>query len=145
MTIPSVLIVDDERHVNHVVRYKLEQSGLHVWEARNGQEGFDLALKELPDVIVTDFQMPVLSGFDTDGDGNVDQAGSTQFTVDRKVDLTVTRQDGAEVTGAVGSTNAVTFSVSNDSNEALRFVLSAANTTGDANPFGGNADSVDAS
>ena len=64
MTLPSVLIVDDERHVNHVVRYKLEQSGLHVWEARNGKEGFDLALKELPDLIVTDFQMPVLSGFE---------------------------------------------------------------------------------
>ncbi len=64
MNRPSVLIIDDERHVNHVVRYKLEKSGLHVWEARNGKEGFDLALKEHPDVIVTDFQMPVMSGFE---------------------------------------------------------------------------------
>ncbi|GAB4187578.1 MAG: hypothetical protein Kow00105_02220 [Phycisphaeraceae bacterium] len=60
----TVLIVDDEAHIVHIIRYKLEREGFEVVTAGDGQEAYELACELDPDVIVTDFQMPVLSGFE---------------------------------------------------------------------------------
>ncbi len=60
----TILIVDDEAHIVHIIRYKLERAGYEVETAGDGQEAFELAGELRPDLIVTDFQMPVLSGFD---------------------------------------------------------------------------------
>jgi DNA-binding response OmpR family regulator len=60
----SILIVDDEVHIVHILRYKLEREGYEVHTAGDGQEAYDLAQTLDPDLIVTDFQMPVLSGFE---------------------------------------------------------------------------------
>jgi CheY-like chemotaxis protein len=54
----TVLIVDDEPHVVHVIQFKLERAGLGVLVAGNGRRGFDLALEHGPDLVITDFQMP---------------------------------------------------------------------------------------
>jgi two-component system alkaline phosphatase synthesis response regulator PhoP len=56
------LIVDDEIHIVHVVAIKLRNNGYEVISADNGAEAYDLALKEKPSIIVTDFQMPVMTG-----------------------------------------------------------------------------------
>lgn len=58
----KVLIVDDEIHIVHVVAIKLRNNGYDVISADNGAEAFDLALKEKPNIIVTDYQMPVMTG-----------------------------------------------------------------------------------
>ena len=60
----TILIVDDEAHIVHIIRYKLEREGYHVVTAADGQEAYDLAQSLDPDLIVTDFQMPVLSGYE---------------------------------------------------------------------------------
>lgn len=60
----TILIVDDEAHIVHIIRYKLEREGFRVVTAGDGQEGYELAQELSPDLIVTDFQMPVLSGFE---------------------------------------------------------------------------------
>ena len=60
----KVLIVDDEIHIVHVVAIKLRNNGYEVISADNGAEAFDLALKDRPDIIVTDFQMPLMTGMD---------------------------------------------------------------------------------
>jgi two-component system alkaline phosphatase synthesis response regulator PhoP len=60
----KVLIVDDEIHIVHVVAIKLRNNGYEVISADNGTEAFDLALKEKPDIIVTDFQMPLMTGME---------------------------------------------------------------------------------
>jgi CheY-like chemotaxis protein len=60
----KVLIVDDEIHIVHVVAIKLRNNGYEVISADNGAEAFDLAMKEKPDIIVTDFQMPVMTGME---------------------------------------------------------------------------------
>jgi len=60
----KVLIVDDEIHIIHVVTIKLRNNGYEVVSADNGAEAYDLALKEKPDIIVTDFQMPVMTGME---------------------------------------------------------------------------------
>lgn len=60
----KVLIADDEIHIIHVVAIKLKNNGFEVISASNGAEAYDLACKELPDVIVTDYQMPFVTGLE---------------------------------------------------------------------------------
>ncbi len=58
----KVLVVDDEIHIVHVVAIKLRNNGFEVISAANGAEAFELACEEKPDIVVTDFQMPVMTG-----------------------------------------------------------------------------------
>lgn len=64
MTGKRVLVVDDEVHIVHVVAIKLRNNGYEVISADNGAEAYELACKEKPDIIVTDYQMPVMSGME---------------------------------------------------------------------------------
>lgn len=64
MSDKKVLVVDDEIHIVHVVAIKLRNNGYEVFSADNGAEGLKLALKEKPDIIVTDYQMPVMTGLE---------------------------------------------------------------------------------
>lgn len=64
MTGKRVLVVDDEIHIVHVVAIKLRNNGYEVLSADNGAEAFELACKERPDIIVTDYQMPVMTGLE---------------------------------------------------------------------------------
>ncbi len=59
-----VLIVDDEIHIIHVVAIKLRNNGYEVIAAENGEEALKLACEDKPDIIVTDFQMPVMTGLE---------------------------------------------------------------------------------
>lgn len=61
---PVVLVVDDETHILHVVSLKLRNAGFEVHTAEDGEEGLEMALQHQPDLIVTDFQMPFLSGLE---------------------------------------------------------------------------------
>ena len=58
----KVLVVDDEVHIVHVVAIKLRNNGYDVVSAENGAEAYELACEINPDVIVTDYQMPVMTG-----------------------------------------------------------------------------------
>jgi len=60
----KVLVVDDEVHIVHVVAIKLRNNGYEVISADNGAEAFELACKEKPDIVVTDFQMPGMTGLE---------------------------------------------------------------------------------
>ncbi len=60
----KVLVVDDEVHIIYVVAIKLRNNGFEVVTAENGSDAFELACKEKPDVIVTDFQMPKMTGLE---------------------------------------------------------------------------------
>jgi two-component system alkaline phosphatase synthesis response regulator PhoP len=62
MSRKKVLIVDDEIHIVHVVAIKLRNNDYEVISAENGEEAFKLACSEIPDIIVTDYQMPVMTG-----------------------------------------------------------------------------------
>jgi two-component system phosphate regulon response regulator PhoB len=59
---PLILVVDDETHILHVVRMKLSNAGFRVMTAEDGEEGLALAREHQPDLIITDFQMPLLTG-----------------------------------------------------------------------------------
>lgn len=59
-----MLVVDDEIHIVHVVAIKLRNNGFDVITAANGAEALQLAFAEMPDIIVTDFQMPTMTGLE---------------------------------------------------------------------------------
>ncbi|MEC9374102.1 MAG: response regulator [Planctomycetota bacterium] len=58
----KVLVVDDEAHITHVVSLKLRNAGCEVMTAGDGEEGYELACQHLPDLIITDLQMPYMNG-----------------------------------------------------------------------------------
>jgi two-component system alkaline phosphatase synthesis response regulator PhoP len=58
----KVLVADDEIHIVHVVTIKLRNNGYEVISAENGTDAFKLACGEKPDIIVTDYQMPGMTG-----------------------------------------------------------------------------------
>ena len=58
----KVLIADDEAHILHIVSMKLTNAGYEVVTAVDGEEALELCLAEKPDLLITDFQMPYLTG-----------------------------------------------------------------------------------
>jgi two-component system phosphate regulon response regulator PhoB len=60
----TILVADDESHILHVVSLKLRNAGFRVVTARDGQEAMELALQEKPDLLITDYHMPQLSGLE---------------------------------------------------------------------------------
>jgi CheY-like chemotaxis protein len=57
-----ILVADDEAHILHVVSLKLRNAGFEVLTAVDGEEAAELCRSERPDLLITDFQMPFLSG-----------------------------------------------------------------------------------
>jgi two-component system alkaline phosphatase synthesis response regulator PhoP len=64
MTAKKILIADDEIHIIHVVAIKLRNNGYEVVAASNGAEAYELACREKPDIVVTDYQMPLMTGIE---------------------------------------------------------------------------------
>jgi CheY-like chemotaxis protein len=60
----KVLVSDDEIHIVHVVAIKLRNNGYEVVTASSGTEAFELVGTEKPDMIVTDYQMPGMTGLE---------------------------------------------------------------------------------
>ena len=61
---PLILVVDDETHILHVVSLKLQKSGYEIITAEDGEEGLEVALENEPDLVITDYQMPFMSGLE---------------------------------------------------------------------------------
>ncbi len=61
-----VLIVDDEAFIRVLLSQTLEEledEGVELLLAADGQEGLDMALAEKPDLVFLDVMMPKLSGY----------------------------------------------------------------------------------
>jgi CheY-like chemotaxis protein len=56
------LVVDDSMLIRHTVCRFLEERGFTVESATNGQEALEVLKKVRPDIIITDMQMPKMSG-----------------------------------------------------------------------------------
>ncbi len=59
-----VLIVDDDVRLLRLVALHLERAGYLVSVAENGKAGLQLAMQRRPDIVVTDWVMPELSGLE---------------------------------------------------------------------------------
>jgi CheY-like chemotaxis protein len=58
----SILIADDEPHVLRVLKMSLDREGYTVNVCANGQEALEIVLRDPPDVLITDIQMPLMTG-----------------------------------------------------------------------------------
>lgn len=60
----KILIADDEAHILHVLTMKLKNAGYTVISAMDGEEALELCQSEHPDMLITDNQMPFLTGME---------------------------------------------------------------------------------
>ena len=60
---PVVLVVDDDLDARLIYRHYLTVMGCHVYTARDGHIGVEMAKRRKPDVIVMDLAMPRLNGW----------------------------------------------------------------------------------
>ncbi len=60
----TVLVVDDEIHIVQVIAIKLRNNGFEVLTAENGAQALDIARTQKPDLVITDYQMPVMTGIE---------------------------------------------------------------------------------
>ncbi len=60
----KVLIVEDNDANLYLVRFILEKNGYDVIEARDGITGVELAIREKPDLVIMDIQLPDIHGLE---------------------------------------------------------------------------------
>ncbi len=60
----KILVVEDNETNMYLCCRILKSSGYEVIEARTGEEGVELAIKEKPDLIIMDIQLPGIDGYE---------------------------------------------------------------------------------
>lgn len=58
-----VLVIDDSRLSRELAKAPLKAEGYRVILAENGREGLQMALDREPDLIITDYNMPLMDGY----------------------------------------------------------------------------------
>lgn len=58
----KILIVEDEESLLDVLRDEFNGAGFEVFKARDGVEGYKMALEKHPDIILIDILMPKMDG-----------------------------------------------------------------------------------
>src|SRR5262245_6892537 len=58
-----VLIVEDDREIARAISLRLSNVGFKKTLAFYGQQGLEVAQRDLPDAILLDLRMPVMDGF----------------------------------------------------------------------------------
>ena len=59
-----ILVVDDEAPIVDILKFNLTKSGYKVIAAFDGEEGYRLAIEEMPDLILLDVMLPKMEGFE---------------------------------------------------------------------------------
>ncbi len=60
----NILIVDDEAHILQVLSLKLRNCGYEVFTAVDGEDALHQAKVNVPDLIISDVQMPYMNGLE---------------------------------------------------------------------------------
>lgn len=61
----TILVVDDAIMIHRIITQILKPGGYKVLKAVNGQEGYEMAKKFKPNVIIMDAEMPVMCGVES--------------------------------------------------------------------------------
>lgn len=64
--LPVLLIVDDNPDIRSFIKKGLGES-YYIYEAENGEKGFEIANKVVPNIIITDLMMPIMDGVELCG------------------------------------------------------------------------------
>ena len=76
----KILLVEDDSNLREIYAARLEAEGYKIVAAMDGEEALAIAVKEKPDLIISDVMMPKISGFDM-----LDILRSTPETKDVKI------------------------------------------------------------
>jgi DNA-binding response OmpR family regulator len=60
----KILCIEDDREAAALIVEELVDQGFEPITTHNGREGFDAILKHMPDLVLCDVNMPVMSGFE---------------------------------------------------------------------------------
>lgn len=60
----SCLVVDDSRVVRRVASRIVSSLGFSIREAEDGQKAYEACAEEMPDAIILDWNMPIMSGIE---------------------------------------------------------------------------------
>ncbi|MEA3361833.1 MAG: sigma-54 dependent transcriptional regulator [Thermodesulfobacteriota bacterium] len=60
----QILLIDDDASLRRVTEFNLQEAGYHVVTANDGTEGLTLFKRYRPPLVITDVQMPGMSGYD---------------------------------------------------------------------------------
>jgi DNA-binding response OmpR family regulator len=60
----KILIAEDERDIRELITFTLRFAGHQVIATSNGEEAYDAAMLEIPDLILLDVRMPRMSGYE---------------------------------------------------------------------------------
>jgi two-component system alkaline phosphatase synthesis response regulator PhoP len=60
----KILLVEDDNNLREIYEARLQAEGYEIVAARDGEEALTVAMKERPDLIISDVMMPKISGFD---------------------------------------------------------------------------------
>ncbi|MEZ4604542.1 MAG: response regulator [Desulfobacterales bacterium] len=60
----TVLIVEDETDILHLIEWHLKAEDYSVLTAQNGIKGLDKAMEQLPDLIILDLMLPGMDGLE---------------------------------------------------------------------------------
>ncbi len=94
----SCLIVDDSRVVRMVAKKILQELGFETSEAEDGRKAMEACQKAMPDVILLDWNMPVMNGIEFLRELRAAPGGDTP-----KVVFCTTENDLAHIMEAMGS------------------------------------------
>lgn len=59
-----ILLMEDSEDILYIMKLELERMGYSVLTASDGREGIELAMREKPDLIISDIKMPGLDGYE---------------------------------------------------------------------------------
>ncbi len=59
-----ILVVDDEPHIVHILKFTLEKEGYQVFTAENGQIALEKVQEVKPHLVLLDIMMPVMDGYE---------------------------------------------------------------------------------
>lgn len=60
----KILLVEDDNNLREIYEARLMAEGYEIVSARDGEEALSVAIKEKPDLVISDVMMPKISGFD---------------------------------------------------------------------------------
>jgi CheY-like chemotaxis protein len=58
----TVLVVDDSMMIRRIVGKLLQECGYAILMAENGEQGYEMARDQQPDLVIMDIEMPILDG-----------------------------------------------------------------------------------
>lgn len=60
----NILVVDDDKNIRYVMKEILQTAKYNVFTATNGEDAFDVIIKEHIDLTIVDIMMPKLNGYE---------------------------------------------------------------------------------